>query len=156
MYRVLVVDDEEEVRGAISRRLQREGFEVDTAASQEEGLTAISAADPPYDLILTDMVMEDPESGVKVLETALSRDIFSEVIVLTAYGNVGNAVECMRRGAFDYVEKNIPGVDVYELLILKIQQAMERRKTSLQALRRYADIAREQRVELPGMKSSRA
>ena len=52
-----------------------------------------------------------------MLQTALTTDVFSEVIVLTAYGNVANAVECMKRGAFDYVEKNIPGVDVFELLV---------------------------------------
>jgi len=149
MYRILIIDDEDEVREAVSRRLQREGYETVEAASQADGISAIEMATPPFDLILTDMVMEDPESGVKTLEAALSRDIFSEVIVLTAYGNVGNAVECMRRGAFDYVEKNIPGVDVYELLILKINQAMERRRTSLGALRRYADVARAQHITLP-------
>jgi DNA-binding NtrC family response regulator len=150
MYRVLVIDDEAEVRDAIQRRLEREGYRVDQAESQAAGIAKIEAAEPPYDLILTDMVMEDPTSGVKTLEAALSRDIFSEVIVLTAYGNVGNAVESMRRGAFDYIEKNIPGVDVYELLILKINQAMERRRMSLGALRRYADIAKSQQIELPG------
>jgi DNA-binding NtrC family response regulator len=149
IYRALVIDDEEEVRDAVVRRLNREGYEVEQAGSQADGIAKIHAAEPPYDLILTDMVMEDPESGVKTLEAALSRDIFSEVIVLTAYGNVGNAVECMRRGAFDYVEKNIPGVDVYELLILKINQAMERRRMSMGAIRRYADIARRQHIELP-------
>lgn len=149
MYRILVIDDEEDVRSAIVRRLQREEFLVDQAASQGEGIRAIDAAEPPYDLIITDMVMEDPQSGVKTLEAALSRDVFSEVIVLTAYGNVTNAVECMRRGAFDYVEKNIPGVDVFELLILKINQALERRRMSVQAIRRYADIARRQQIDLP-------
>lgn len=150
MYRILVIDDEEEVRDAVKRRLEREGFHVEQAGSQDAGIAAIQATEPPYDLILTDMVMEDAQSGVKTLEAALGRDIFSEVIVLTAYGNVGNAVECMRRGAFDYVEKNIPGVDVYELLILKINQAMERRRNSLQALRRYSEIAERNRIELPG------
>jgi len=149
MYRILVIDDEEDVRSAIVRRLQREEFLVDQASSQAAGIEAINAAEPPYDLIITDMVMEDPQSGVKTLEAALSRDVFSEVIVLTAYGNVTNAVECMRRGAFDYVEKNIPGVDVFELLILKINQALERRRMSVQAIRRYADIARRQHIDLP-------
>jgi len=88
------------------------------------------------------MVMESPDSGMKLLEAALTRDIFSEVIVLTAYGNVANAVECMKRGAFDYVEKNIPGVDVYELLSLKVQQAIDRRRSSVDTLRRIDRLAR--------------
>jgi len=62
--------------------------------------------------------------------------VFTEVVVLTAYGNVANAVECMKRGAFDYVEKNMPGVDVYELLCLKIQQAVERRRSAVSTVRR--------------------
>ena len=151
MYRILVIDDEDEVRDAVTRRLTREGFAVEQADSQAAGIRKIHEADPPYDLILTDMVMEDPQSGVKTLEAALTKDIFSEVIVLTAYGNVANAVECMRRGAFDYVEKNIPGVDVYELLIIKINQALERRRNSLQALRRYADLAQRQHLDIPAL-----
>lgn len=150
MSRILVIDDEPDVRAAIVERLRREELQVDAAASQAEGIAAIESAEPAYDLILTDMVMEDHESGVKTLEAALSRDIFSEVIVLTAYGNVANAVECMRRGAYDYVEKNLPGVDVFDLLVLKIRQALERRRLSLQSLRRYASIAEKMNIALPG------
>lgn len=136
MCRVLVIDDEEAVRNAVKRRLERDGYYVDTAESQEIGLRAINTHDPPFDVVVTDMVMESPTSGLEVLQTALSRDVFTEVIVLTAYGNVANAVECMKHGAFDYVEKNIPGVDVFELLTLKLQQALERRRVSVATLRK--------------------
>jgi len=134
--RVLVIDDEEAVRNAVKRRLERDGYEVEIAESQEIGLRAINTQDPPFDVVVTDMVMESPTSGLEVLQTALSRDVFTEVIVLTAYGNVANAVECMKHGAFDYVEKNIPGVDVFELLTLKLQQALERRRVSVATLRK--------------------
>lgn len=136
MCRILVIDDEEMVRNAVKRRLEREGYSVQTSDSQAEGLEAISTKTPPFDVVVTDMVMESPDSGLMVLQGALSRDVFTEVVVLTAYGNVGNAVECMKRGAFDYVEKNIPGVDVFELLSIKVQQALERRRMSLASLRR--------------------
>lgn len=155
MVRVLVVDDEDEVREAIARRLRREGYEVDEAGSLAAAVAALETASPSYDLVLTDMVMEDPQAGVRTLEAALGRDIFTEVIVLTAYGNVANAVECMRRGAFDYVEKNIPGVDVYELMALKARQALERRRNSLQTLRRYYPIARREGIELPSQPRGR-
>lgn len=136
MCRILVIDDEEAVRSAVRRRLERDGFGVDTAESQAEGIEAIENHKPPYDVVVTDMLMVSPSSGLEVLQAALSSDIFTELIVLTAYGNVGNAVECMKRGAFDYVEKNIPGVDVFELLSMKVAQALERRKVSLATLRR--------------------
>ena len=136
MCRILVIDDEEAVRSAVKRRLERDGYEVDTADTQAAGIAAINEHNPPYDVVVTDMVMESADSGLQVLQAALSSDIFTELIVLTAYGNVGNAVECMKRGAFDYVEKNIPGVDVFEPLSMKVQQALDRRKASLATLRR--------------------
>lgn len=136
MCKILVIDDEEAVRSAVKRRLERDGYSVDTAEAQAAGIEAINEHRPPYDVVVTDMVMESADSGLEVLQAALSADIFTELIVLTAYGNVGNAVECMKRGAFDYVEKNIPGVDVFELLSMKVQQALDRRKVSLATLRR--------------------
>jgi DNA-binding NtrC family response regulator len=115
---------------------------VEIAASQAEGEAACEAASTPFDVVVTDMLMESPNSGVEVLKAALARDVFTEVLVLTAYGNVANAVECMKMGAFDYVEKNIPGVDVYELICIKVEQAMERRRSSLSTLRRLEHFAR--------------
>jgi FixJ family two-component response regulator len=88
--------------------------------------------------------MEGPESGIAILKQAVARDVFSEVIVLTAYGNVANAVECMKHGAFDYVEKNMPGVDVYELLCLKVQQAAQRRRAAVDTVRRLEAFTKSQ------------
>ncbi len=136
MCKVLVIDDEEAVRTAVKRRLERDGYSVATADTQAAGIEAISRQNPAFDVVVTDMVMASPTSGLEVLQSALCTDVFTEVIVLTAYGNVANAVECMKRGAFDYVEKNIPGVDVFELLSLKVHQALERRRMSLATLRR--------------------
>ncbi|GBC99592.1 Virulence transcriptional regulatory protein PhoP [bacterium HR17] len=137
MGRILVVDDEELAREAIRMRLERDGHEVDTAASESEAIEKIRTANPPYDVVVTDMVMESENSGMEVLKAALLRDVLTEVIVLTAYGSVANAVECLKRGAFDYVEKNIPGVDVYDLLALKVDRAMEHRSESLALLKRW-------------------
>jgi DNA-binding NtrC family response regulator len=142
--RALVIDDEEQVRAAVVRRLSRDGYDIKCAESQEDGLEMIKSSERPFDVIVTDMVMENPDSGMEVLKAAFVRDIFSEVIVLTAYGNVGNAVECMKRGAFDYVEKNIPGIDVYELLAMKVQQAMDHRRSSVNTLRRLDQAVKRQ------------
>ena len=136
MCRILLVDDEPDVRAIIERRLTREGFRVDTADSAAAAAERIRETDPPYDAIIADMVMETEESGLDVLKAVFARDIFGEVIVLTAYGSVRNAVECMKRGAFDYLEKNIPGVDVLDLLVLKIQNALEHRRGAVDFLQR--------------------
>ena len=137
-----MADDEDDVRLSLERRLKRDGHSVTIAASELEAAQAIEAAPTPFDVVLTDMLMESPNSGVEVLKSALARDVFTEVVVLTAYGNVTNAVECMKMGAFDYVEKNIPGVDVYELISIKIEQALERRRSSLSTVRRLESFAK--------------
>lgn len=142
MGRILVIDDEEDVRTSLARRLRRDGHEVEIAGSQSEALTTIGGATHPFDVVLSDMLMENSNSGVEVLKATLARDIFTEVIVLTAYGNVSNAVECMKMGAFDYVEKNIPNVDVYELICIKVDQALERRRASLATLRKMENFAK--------------
>lgn len=147
MAKILIVDDEDDVRLSLQRRLEREGHSVQTAESQQEAVNCIEKADASYDVVLTDMLMESPNSGVEVLKATLLRDVFTEVVILTAYGNVANAVECMKMGAFDYVEKNIPGVDVYELICIKIEQAIERRRTSLSTVRRLEQFARIQELQ---------
>src|SRR4051812_32607818 len=142
MGKILIADDEDDVRLSLKRRLARDGHTVEVAASQAEAIATVTAAEAPFDVVLTDMLMESPNSGVEVLKAALLRDVFTEVVVLTAYGNVANAVECMKMGAFDYVEKNIPGVDVYELICIKIEQALERRRSSLSTVRRLEQFAK--------------
>jgi len=136
MCKILLADDEPDVRGMIERRLTREGFKIETADSAASAKERIAQANPFYDVIVADMVMEDEESGLNVLKAAFARNIFSEVIVLTAYGSVQNAVECMKRGAFDYLEKNIPGVDVMDLLVLKIYNAVEHRRGAVDFVRK--------------------
>jgi len=141
MSRILCVDDEDEVRNALRRRLERDGHAVTTAESAADGVKVVQDTDPSFDIVITDMSMEDGESGLTMLKAAVERDVFTEVIVLTAYGNVKNAVECMKRGAFDYVEKNIPDVDVFELLMLKVDRALQQRRSTMRTLERLAHVA---------------
>lgn len=142
MSRILVVDDEDEVRAALKRRLERESYDVTMASNAADAAEKIHAQNPTFDVVVTDMSMEESDSGLSVLQEAVAHDIFTEVVVLTAFGNVTNAVESMRRGAFDYLEKNTPGVDVYELLVLKVLQALERRRSAVGTLRRLETFAR--------------
>jgi DNA-binding NtrC family response regulator len=140
MSRILVVDDEETVREALKRRLERDGHLVRLADSSAAGIAALQDGGPSFDVVITDMSMEEGDSGIQMLKAAVERDVFTEVIVLTAYGNVKNAVECMKMGAFDYVEKNIPDVDVFELLMLKLERALQQRVATQRTLDRLANI----------------
>ena len=151
MANIFVVDDEDEVRDSLARRLAREGHVVEKAGSQAEAIARVGEVEMPFDVVVTDMLMESPNSGVEVLKATLARDVFTEVVVLTAYGNVANAVECMKMGAFDYVEKNIPGVDVFDLICMKIEQALDRRRSSLSTVRKLEQFAKfqDKRNEAP-------
>ncbi len=142
MCRVLVIDDEESVVTAVKRRLERDGFDVDTANSALDGIAKIMDRPNPYDAVVTDMSMDNPDSGLQVLHAAFTRDLFAEVIVMTAYGNVANAVECMRRGAYDYIEKNAPGIDVFEVLSMKVSQALERRRRDVRTIELWERAAK--------------
>ncbi len=99
MGKILVADDEDDVRFSLERRLKREGHEAQVAASQAEAIALIDAAETPFDVVLTDMLMESPNSGVEVLRAALTQDVFTEVVVLTAYGNVANARRVHENGS---------------------------------------------------------
>lgn len=142
MSRILVIDDEDDVLRAVRRRLERDGYDVATADSADAGIEQIQLVEIPFDVVVTDMSMEEGTAGLKVLHAAFSRDLFAEVIVMTAYGNVTNAVECMRRGAFDYIEKNSPGSDAYEMLAQKIAQAMERRRRDVRTIELWERAAK--------------
>ncbi|MEJ5171436.1 MAG: response regulator [Fimbriimonadales bacterium] len=146
MARILVIDDEEDVLRALKRRFEREGWEVDLAESAAQAVQRISEAERPYDVVVTDMSMEDPQAGVRVLQAAFARDLFAQVIVMTAYGQVANAVECMKRGAFDYIEKNRPGADVYEVLVSKIREALDVRRRDIRTVAKWERTAEFQRI----------
>lgn len=151
-----MIDDEEDVLKAVRRRLEREGYEVETADTSAEAIRLIGGGDRPFDAIVTDMSMEDPDSGLRVLQAAFSRDLLAQVIVMTAYGNVANAVECMRYGAYDYIEKNTPGVDAYEQLSEKIGKAIEQRRRDVRAVAMWQRVADQVRSPQAGRNANDA
>src|SRR5271157_3159148 len=99
---VLIVDDEAEIRESLETLLEMEGFEVETAASGEEGLTRIG--DRPFDLVLLDLALPGRD-GLDILADIHSRDTHLPVIMITAYGTVENAVRAMQAGAVNFIQK---------------------------------------------------
>jgi adenylate cyclase len=102
--RILVVDDDPQNRNLLSRRLERHGFEVETARDGIEGLRRIEGDD--FHLIMLDVLMPGM-NGLEVLERVRRTRSMSElpVILATALAETGDAVEGLRRGANDYVTK---------------------------------------------------
>jgi two-component system, NtrC family, response regulator HydG len=100
--RILIVDDQRNMRVTTALLLRSHGYQVAEAAGPQEALDSISKAPP--DLMLTDLRME-PFDGLELLKRALEISPRLQVIVMTAFGSVETAVEAIRRGAFDYIAK---------------------------------------------------
>ena len=118
MADVLVVDDKEGMRDMLSALLRERGHRPSSCASGEEALTELEARH--FDLVLTDLMM-GAVGGLAVLEAARRRSPESPVIVMTAYGSVAQAVEAMRLGAFDFIEKPFS----VEAIETRIENALE-------------------------------
>ena len=102
---LLVVDDDPVTRSLLSKRLLRKAYRVDTA---EDGRIAIEKIGQRfYDVVLTDLIMPGGVDGVGVLEAAKRINIKTEVILVTAHASVDNAIEAMKKGAADYLQKPI-------------------------------------------------
>jgi len=128
--RVLVIDDEPFSREYFQRLLETVKVRVDCVATAEEGLKALDGA--LYDLVILDIRLPDAD-GIDVLRTIKEGINFTPVIMITAYGTVGGAVEAMKLGAFDFLSKPF---QEQEKLLLTIRNAihqgkLERENTSL-------------------------
>ena len=99
---ILVIDDESEMRSALSHALIRNGFSVESAASGMDALVRIKK--DPFSLVITDIKMPEM-SGMEVLGAVKKLTPGIPVIVITAYGSIHNAVEAMQAGAADYLLK---------------------------------------------------
>lgn len=102
MYSILVVDDEPNYLIVLSELLKDEGFEVFTAADGREGIQIVEDVD--LDLVVTDMQMPGM-NGLQLLDRIKSIQQHLPVIVITAFAEVGKAVEAMQAGAFSYLAK---------------------------------------------------
>jgi two-component system nitrogen regulation response regulator NtrX len=119
-YRVLVIDDETGIREAIRMTLEYESYKVDEARSGSEGLE--KAAKIPYDAILLDIKMPVLD-GIEVLENLREQRILTPVVMVSGHGDVHTAVECTKRGAYDFLEKPLNR----DKLLLTVRNAVRQR-----------------------------
>ena len=100
--KILVVDDDELSRAYLSEALQRDGYSVDNACDGQE---AVGLTDKQnYDMLFLDMRMPRM-GGMEVLEKVKKTSKETTVIIMTAYGSIETAVEAMRKGAYDYIDR---------------------------------------------------
>jgi DNA-binding NtrC family response regulator len=118
--RILVVEDEVNIRTALVALLEKRGFAASAAASGEEALARLEGE--PADLVITDLKMPSL-GGLELLRRVKAQFPDVEVLVTTAYGSIETAVEAMRAGAYDYLTKPIDR----ERFPVTVEKALERR-----------------------------
>ncbi len=105
--RLLVVDDEPDLRTLYELTLLREGYDVESAGSVDEGWAQLCERGPGgYQLVITDMRLPDG-SGIDLLQRMQAAGRHEKAIVITAYGSPENAVEALKAGAYDYLTKPV-------------------------------------------------
>ncbi len=136
--KILVVDDEINIREALATILEAEGYEVHAAASAEEGIAKLG--EDFFQIVISDMRMGGG-SGMDLLRWIRTDCPETEIILLTAYGSVEDAVEAMKLGAYDYLSKP---VDRRRLSLL-IGKALEKQRLAEEnrSLRRRLSVKEE-------------
>src|ERR1035437_8345846 len=121
LRRILVADDEESMRWVLFKALKRKGFEVDLAPDGRQALELIK--DNYYDLAILDIKMPGI-NGLDLLDKV--RELKSDllVVIMTAEASMKNALEAMRRGAYDYITKPFD-LDVIDAIIEKVERARD-------------------------------
>jgi len=118
--KILIVDDETLIRWALRKEIEREGYEVLEAGTAKDAMEIFFEELP--DLVILDVKLPD-DSGMNILKKIKESDAFCDVIIITAFGNVSNAVEAMKLNAIDYITKPF---DIEEVKIV-IKKALETR-----------------------------
>ncbi len=119
--RILVVDDEDHVRSMIGTTLERQGYDVQLAASGREALQILDQNS--FDLVLTDIVMQDG-NGIVLLDRIRGRQPNLPVVMVTAIHDISVAIDSMRRGAYDYLLKPFER----EHLMATVKRALDHRR----------------------------
>ena len=121
MAKILIVDDQRNMRTTLAMMLRGVGYEVDEAGDGEQGSS--QGATGAFDVVLTDLRMGSKD-GIDVLRAVKEAQPMTEVIVMTAYGTIESAVEAIRLGAFDYIQKPFSEQE----LLVKVAKAIDNRR----------------------------
>ncbi|UCG20665.1 MAG: sigma-54-dependent Fis family transcriptional regulator [Deltaproteobacteria bacterium] len=132
--RILIVDDELNIRQGLAEALQDQGYEIEQAASGEAALELVRLM--PFDLVLVDLVMEEMD-GLEVLRQINREWPQTEVVIITAHGTIETAVTALREGAYDYLTKpiNVKRLRSYVHNILRAQELQEENRRLREQLR---------------------
>lgn len=127
MSKILIVDDEDQIRKLLARMLELEGYEIFQASDCKTALSEMKKTNP--DVVLCDVFLPDG-NGVDLV-VRLKKDFpLSEVILLTAHGNIPDGVQAIKNGAFDYITKGDDNNRIISLLSRASEKAMKNKSES--------------------------
>lgn len=122
---ILIIDDEEKLRGLLARIIRAEGFEVSEAADLQSGFKKLQTLD--IDVVLCDVKLPDG-SGVAFVPKVKTAFPMVEIALLTAFGNIPDGVQAMRDGAFDYIVKGDDNDKIIPILYKAIDKVQLQKK----------------------------
>ncbi|HSN10399.1 MAG TPA: sigma-54 dependent transcriptional regulator [Hanamia sp.] len=125
MNKVLIIDDEEKLRSLLARLLKLEGFSVNEAANLKQAFKAVAREE--HDVILCDVKLPDG-NGIDFIKEIKLKHPLTEIVLLTAYGNIPDGVQAMKNGAFDYLVKGDDNNKIIPLLNRAIEKVELKRK----------------------------
>ena len=111
---LLIVDDDDPLRGRLSRAMEKKGFLVKEAKSKEEALDLVKKSPPNFAVV--DLRLEDG-NGLDVVKELFKVKKSSRIVMLTGYGNLPTAVAAVKAGAIDYIAKPVDADDVEAALL---------------------------------------
>ena len=154
--KILIVEDEEDQRKRLMYVLNSEGYKVTEAESGDKAIKIVNNPEQTYNIVVTDLKMPGGNDGINVLREVKKASPSTEVLIVTAYGTVDNAVQAMINGAFDYIQKplNMPELRIKIERALKNQEVLseldskEILKNNIEALSREIDAYQNKLFEI--------
>jgi two-component system NtrC family sensor kinase len=135
MDKLLLIDDEPDILRVLSRSLRADGYEVLSAQNGTEGIAVFEKEKP--DIVITDIKMHGMD-GIEVLKTVKDLNVDTEVIIITGHGDIENAIEALKNGASDFINKPVRD----EALAIALNRAREKFEIRRQLKTHTTDLER--------------
>jgi len=135
--RILIVDDERSIRELLEIVLKKEGFQVTSASSAEEALVQVKGSD--FDLIVSDIKMPDM-TGIDLLREVRGNGFNGQFILLTAFASAETAIQALKMGAFDYIQKTDTFIEELKLVVLAALESRRLREENTYLRREFRKV----------------
>jgi two-component system, NtrC family, response regulator PilR len=135
--RILIVDDERSIRELLEIFLKKEGFEVTSATSAEQGLAQVKANE--FDLIVSDIKMSDM-TGIDLLREVRSSGFNGQFILLTAFASAETAIQALKMGAYDYILKTENFIEELKVVVLNALESRRLREENSYLRREFRKV----------------